>query len=114
MRQKALIVLSILGIVVLLIILNAATIQPEEQQRDSEWKPNRSTYASGPTGTRAFYDFLNESGYQVMRWRESPEQLLSPRGRLVGTFVVIGTTQLNFDDQQANTLLQWVTRGGRL
>jgi hypothetical protein len=114
MRQKAIIVLTVLGVLVLLILLNAATIEPEEKKRDSEWKPNRSTYHSGPTGIRAFYDFLNESGYQVMRWREPPEHLLGSRGDQTKTFVVVGPTQLEFDDEQANTLLKWVKSGGHL
>ena len=114
MRQKILVILTILSVLVLLILLNAATIESEEKKRDSEWRPNRSTYHSGPTGTRAFYDFLNESGYQVMRWREPTEQILGPSGEQVRTFVVVGTTQLGFDDDQANTLLEWVRGGGRL
>ena len=45
-----------------------------------EFAPNRSTYHSGPTGTRALHDLLNESGYKVIRWRETPERLLSEAG----------------------------------
>jgi hypothetical protein len=114
MRQKVIIVLTVFGVAALLIFLNAATLAPEEKKRDSEWKPDRSTYHSGPTGTRAFYDFLNESGNRVIRWRQPTEQLLGPSGEQIQTFVVVGTTQLGFDDDQANTLLEWVRRGGRL
>jgi Domain of unknown function (DUF4350) len=74
--------------------------------------PNRSTYHAGPTGTRALYDFLNESGSKVMRWRETPDRLLS--NNEVRTFVIIGDTPLSIDHDQAESILGWVARGGRL
>ena len=72
--------------------------------------PNRSTYHAGPTGTRALYDFLSESGHKVMRWREEPERLLSDAGRRVRTLVLIGGTQLPFADEHAEPMLAWVAR----
>ena len=114
MRQK----LAILGTVVLLIgvlfAINAATYVSKEESKDFELSPNRSTYHAGPTGTRALYDFLNESGSKVMRWRETPDKLLGKGNEAVRTFVVIGDTQVTFDEEQAATLLAWVARGGRL
>jgi hypothetical protein len=114
MRQKILGILVVLGVVTLLIVLNAATIETDEKKLDSEWKPNRSTYHAGPTGLRALYDFLNESGYQVLRWREPPDQLLGLRGDQIRTFVMVGRTQLEVDNEQALSLVAWVIRGGRL
>jgi len=114
MRQKALIVIVVTGIVALLIVLNALTIDTEERKRDSEWRPNRSTYHAGATGLRAFYDFLGESGYQVMRWREPIAQLFGPAGMQIQTFVLVGSTQLPVDDAEALDLLGWVATGHRL
>ncbi|SRR6266498_1924609 len=114
MRQNIIIALTILIVVTILIVLNAATYISEEKLPDSELAPNRSTYHSGPTGTRAFYDFLSESGQQVMRWRQPPAQLLGTVGRQVQTFVVVGPTQLRFEDEQAASLLKWVADGGWL
>src|SRR4030095_1021458 len=114
MRQKVFIILAIILVVALLIVLNVASYVSEEQSRETEFTPIRSTYHSGPTGLRAFYDFLSESGYQVMRWREPPDRLLSSTGFQVKTFVVAGRTQLEFKQDQVDGLLEWVDSGGRL
>jgi len=114
MRQKFVIVLTFLLILVVLIAINLATYVAQEEPQDSELSPNRSTYHSGSTGTRALYEFLSESGYKVMRWRDVPERLLSDNGQKVQTFVIIGRTPLAVDEDQAKSLLLWVERGGRL
>jgi len=94
MRQRLTIVLTIVVILGLLVILNTITYVKEQKVNDSEFSANRSTYHAGPTGTRAFYDFLSESGHKVMRWHEATEKLLGSSGPKVKTFVVIGRTQL--------------------
>lgn len=114
MRQKIPIILTVLLVLGVLIAINAATYVGEDKQQDSELSPNRSTYHSGATGTRALYDFLSESGYKVMRWREAPERLLSDASQQVQTFVIIGDTAISIDEGQAKSLLLWVERGGRL
>src|SRR6476646_218553 len=114
MRDRILIFAAIIVVVVVLIILNAATYVSEKQKPDTEVSPNRSRYHSGPTGARAFYDLLTESGYHAMRWREKPDKLLGPTGHGVQTFVVIGRTQLPFAEEEASSLLKWVSDGGRL
>jgi len=114
MRQKFVIVLSVLLILGVLIVINMATYVAQEEPQDSELLPNRSTYHPGSTGTRALYDLLSESGYKVMRWREIPERLLDDNGNNVRTFVIIGLTPLAVDENQARSLLLWVERGGRL
>jgi hypothetical protein len=66
MRQRLTIILTFVVIIGLLVILNSLTFVKKEKTQDLETFPNRSTYHSGPTGTRALHDFLNESGYKVM------------------------------------------------
>jgi hypothetical protein len=114
MRQRVGIIITIVLAVGVLVLINSAAYVSESEQRDSELFPNRSTYNAGATGTRALHDFLNEAGYQVMRWREPAEQLLSSGGQNVQTFVVIGRTRVSLEEQEARTLLLWVGRGGRL
>src|SRR5687768_18178414 len=70
MRQRLTVILTFVVIIGLLVIINALSHVKEDDSRDLEFAPNRSTYHSGPTGLRALHDFLNESGYRVMRWRE--------------------------------------------
>jgi voltage-gated potassium channel Kch len=113
MRQRITIILTFVVIIGLLVLLNALTYVKQEKTQDMEMAPNRSTYHSGPTGTRALHDFLSEGGYKVIRWRESPEKLLGSSGSLVATFVVIGETQTPFTEDEAKALRSWVFSGGR-
>ena len=114
MRQKLAIIGTILLLIGVLFAINAANYVSEEEPKDFELSPNRSSYHAGPTGTRALYDFLSESGSKVMRWRETPDRLLGKGNEAVRTFVIIGDTPVTIDEEQAKTLLAWVTRGGRL
>ena len=114
MRKRFGILATIILAIAILVAINSLTYVSEEEPRDSEFAPNRSTYHAGPTGTRAFYDLLSESGHRVMRWREKPEQLLTDTGDQVGTFVIIGDTRLTIEDEEATSLLYWVKSGGRL
>src|SRR6266498_940535 len=97
MRQRLGIIITIVLAVAVLIVINSAAYVSDEEKQDSELNPNRSTFNAGATGTRALYDFLSESGYKVMRWREAPEQLLGTSGAKVQTFVVIGTPRVPID-----------------
>src|SRR5712664_3679453 len=114
MRQRLAIIITVLVVLVILIGLNAASYVEVEQPPDSEQSPDRSTFNSGATGTRALYDFLRESGYQVTRWRESTASLLSFSGPKPSTIVIVGRTVVPFSKTESKELLRWVERGGRL
>ncbi len=114
MRQRLAIIITILVVLVILIGLNAASYVKVEQAPDSETSPDRSTYNSGATGTRALYDFLHESGYQVARWREPPSSLLSVNTARPATLVVVGRTLVAFTKSEREEVLRWVENGGRL
>jgi hypothetical protein len=114
MRQRIGIIATVVLVLGVLIAINAASYEGEDDRPDNELAPNRSTYHSGATGTRALYDFLGESGYPVMRWREVPAQLLADTKQRVQTFVIVGDTAVSIDDDEARSLLLWVQRGGRL
>src|SRR5215510_3300728 len=114
MRQRLTIILTVVVIIGLLIAINLANYVGDTDKRDIELLPKRSTYHSGPTGLRALYDFLSESGYKVMRWREPPDKLLGDAGDQVRTFVVVGRTQVPFTEEEEKELREWVSRGGNL
>ena len=114
MRKRFGILATVVLAIGILVAINSLTYVSKEEPRDSEFAPNRSTYHAGPTGTRAFYDLLSESGHRVMRWRESPEQLLGRAGDQIGTFVIVGDTRVTIEDEEATSLLYWVRKGGRL
>lgn len=114
MRQRLAIILTFVVIIGLLVMLNSVMSLKKEKVHDDEVLPNRSTYHNGPTGVRALYDFLSESGYKTIRWREAPKKLRSDSGKLVRTFVVVGHTQIPFSADDGNSLRDWVAEGGRL
>src|SRR5262245_41103055 len=109
MRQRLTIILTFVVIIGLLVAFNALTyVKQQEKPQDMELAPSRSTYHSGPTGLRALHDFLNESGYKVIRWRETPERLLGDSGKSVTTFVLVGQTQLPVETEEAQALRKLV------
>lgn len=112
MRQRLTIILTFVVIIGALVVINTFSYVKQEKLPDSEIFPNRSTYNSGATGTRALHDFMSESGYKVMRWREAPDKLLGQAGAGVTTFVVITPTRLPFTDEQKEALHKWIFRGG--
>src|SRR5205085_3938305 len=114
MRQRLLIVITLIVVVVILVLLNAATYVKVEPQTDSEAAPDRSTFNAGATGTRALFDFLHESGHDVVRWRESTDGLLSFSGAKPSTIVIIGELRVPFSTTEKKELLHWVEEGGRL
>jgi hypothetical protein len=115
MRQRLAIFITITLVMGLLIALNATSYVRPEQKADSEFSPDRSTYNSGATGTRALFDFLSETGHKVIRWRDVPAALLNASGEARPlTFVVVGETLDPFDEDETKALLRWVETGGRL
>lgn len=114
MRQRVTILLTFAVIIGVLILVSTFSYVQKGKEMDYEFAPNRSTYHSGPTGVRALYDFLNESGYKVTRWKETPQKLLTDYGKAVKTFVVTGDIKVRFTDAETQALLQWLKAGGRL
>lgn len=113
MKQKMLIILSLIFLIALLIGLNAASYRKKEKKSDVEYYPNRSTFNSGSTGTKAFYELLSETGKKVTRWQEAPSSLLTSKNS-PKTFVIIGLTRLEINDKEAEQILRWVSKGGKL
>ena len=114
MRQRLTIILTIVVIVGVLALVSSVSYVKKEKLPDYEVAPNRSTYHSGPTGVRALYDFLSESGYQVIRWKDTPQKLLTGPGKLVKTFVVVGQIQVRFTEAEHKALSKWIAEGGHL
>jgi len=114
MRQKLLIISGLIFLVILLIGLNAATFVQKEKTPDTELNPNRSTFNTGATGTRAFYDLLAETGRNPARWSEPVSALASDGKNKPTTFVIVGRTRRELDDKEIEQLLNWVSLGGKL
>ena len=114
MKEKLVIFLTLIILIVVLIGINAASYVQKEKVPDSETMPNRSTYNTGATGTRAFYELLAETGRRVTRWQEPPLALSSQGKIKPSTFVVIGSVKREFEDDEIDQLLAWVKKGGKL
>ncbi len=114
MRQKLLIFLTLIFLVIVLIGLNAASYVQKDKTPDSEFSPNRSTYNTGATGTRAFYELLAETGRRPARWQQPPSALLANDKNKPQTFVIIGKTRREFEDVEIEQILRWVSEGGKL
>src|ERR1041385_1182764 len=112
MRQRLTIILTIVVIIGVLALISSISYVKKEKLPDYDFAPNRSTYHSGPTGVRALHDFLNESGYKVIRWKDTPQKLSSDSGKLVKTFVVVGQVQVRFTEPEQKALAKWIAAGG--
>jgi len=99
----------------LLVALNAASYVRVEREAELELRPDRSTLNAGASGTRALYEYLEESGQRVVRWRESAASLVkaTDKARPV-TFVVVGALRVEFKEEEVKSLMEWVEAGGRL
>ena len=114
MRGRLTVVLTVVLVVALLVVLNAASYVRVEEEPDLEYKPDRSTGNAGATGTRALFDFLQQSGHDVARWTRPPAALFDERGPRPATFVVVGRPRTPFSEEEAEALMHWVAAGGRL
>ena len=114
MKQKLFIFLLFVLLIALLVGLNAASYVQKQKVPDSEVTPNRSSFNPGTTGTQAFYTLLVESGRKAIRWQEPPSALLTAGTRTPAVFVVAGTVKREFEPNEIEELLRWVSNGGRL
>lgn len=114
MRQKLVLIGGILLLVIVLIGLNVVSYRQKEVEKDSEFRPDRSTYNLGATGTRAFFDFLNKSGRNAVRWQLPPTDLLKKADRRPAVFVIIGPTRKEISDADATAILEFTSQGGSL
>ncbi len=105
----------ICAVVVLAVIvgLSAAGSVQFDQPPETESNPVRSSYNAGPTGTKALYQFLEESGAGVSHWRENYQTL--ERRNQNGILIVIGPfpDQNQVTDAESEALKDWVAHGGR-
>jgi Domain of unknown function (DUF4350) len=117
MKRHFGLIITIAIVLVVLIGLNAAGTVTLDRPPESEAEPLRSTYNPGPTGARAFYQWLEESGYQVARWRENYQGLnLAGSPAKGAALIVIGPLldDNSIEQPEAQALQNWVAQGGRL
>ncbi len=104
----------IIGLVVfaVLIALSAAGNTEFDRPRESEVQPIRSSYSTGPTGTRGLYQLLEESGRSIARLRESYHSLEKRSTNIM--LIIVGPFQKDHSlpSDEAQALQKWIARGG--
>lgn len=113
MRRYFGVTVTIIIVILTLIGLSAAGNKEFDQPFEHELAPIRSTYNSGQTGTRAFYQLLEESGTPVARWRRRYSQLHAQAKDSI--LVIIGPflSGQKISDEEAVALQAWISIGGR-
>ncbi|MDQ4122937.1 MAG: DUF4350 domain-containing protein [Acidobacteriota bacterium] len=114
MRERAFVLLSLIIILVALVGLNAASYVRTKEEPDSEDRARRTTFNAGATGTKAFYDFLRETGRHTIRWQQRTSALLEPGRNQPSTLFIIGETMRPFEDKDIRGILSWTEDGGTL
>ncbi len=115
MRRYLGIIISIALALGALIALSAAGNLDFDRPPENEREPNRSSYNSGPTGTRAFYQLLEESGASVVRLRGDFKSLnFGVTKPAEAMLVVVGPFTPNFDIpyDESVALQKWIAEGG--
>ncbi|HEX8197114.1 MAG TPA: DUF4350 domain-containing protein [Pyrinomonadaceae bacterium] len=114
MRERIFVLISLVVIIVALIVLNAASYVRIKEEPDSEDRARRTTFNTGATGTKAFYDFLRESGRHTIRWQQKTSALLGTDRNQPATLFIIGKTLRPIEDEEIRNILSWTEAGGRL
>src|SRR5262249_60188816 len=70
-------VIIIVIVIAVIVGMSAAGAIEFDRPVENEFAPNRSTYNSGQTGTRALYQLLEESGTPGARWRRHYSSLFT-------------------------------------
>lgn len=113
MRRYFGVIVTIIIVIVALIGLSAAGNIEFDRPLENEFMPNRSTYNPGPTGMRALYQLLEESGTPVARWRRRYFSLIAEAEDSI--LVIIGPflSGQKISDEEAAALQAWISIGGR-
>jgi hypothetical protein len=104
---------TIIIVIAVLVGLSAAGAIEFDRPTENEFAPNRSTYNSSQTGTRAIYQLLEESGTPVARWRKHYSSLDAEAEDSI--LVIIGPFQSGqkISEEEAVALQVWISTGGR-
>lgn len=110
MSQKSRGILILIGVFIVLVAVNLFFIAGSEDQNETEWNANRSTYSSTPFGVLAYYKLLEQDGLGVTRFTHPFTGLKDASN--VGTLVYIQARagdDPNIEEQDA--LFKWVEDG---
>ncbi|HKQ72585.1 MAG TPA: DUF4350 domain-containing protein [Blastocatellia bacterium] len=113
MRRYFGITITVIIVIVVIIAIGVAGKLEFDRPSENEFAPNRSSYNSGPTGTRALYQLLEESGMPVARWRENYSSLNAEAKDALLVIVGPFPSRLKLTDEEVAALEEWVSSGGQ-
>jgi hypothetical protein len=113
MRRYFGIIITIIIVIFAFVAMSLAGAVKFDRPYESEFDPNRSTYNSGPTGTRALYQFLEESGTPVARWRSDYSSLSVEAKDAILVLVGPFSSGQKIADAETTALHGWISTGGR-
>src|SRR5262245_33447642 len=105
--------ITMIIVIAVLMGMSAAGNIEFDRPVETEFAPNRSTYNSGPTGTRALYQLLEESGTPVARWRRGYYSLFAEAKDSILVIVGPFLSGQKVSDEDALALQGWISSGGR-
>src|SRR5262249_37013318 len=113
MRRYFGIIITVIIVIAVIIAMSAAGNIEFDRPFENELAPNRSSYNSGPTGTRALYQLLEESGMPVARWRKRYSSLNAEAKD--ATLIIVGPflQGQKISVEEASSLQKWISSGGR-
>src|SRR5215813_1442477 len=113
MKKGTKAVLLVGGLFILFVGLNFFFSAGSRQSEENETNGNRSTFASSPYGTLAYYSLLEESGLPVTRLTRPYTSLTESSD--IKTLVIISLPPTsNPDPDEITSLQKWVQGGGLL
>lgn len=113
MRKNTSAILLVAGLFLLLLVLNLLFMTGPTSEEETEIKGNRSSHASTPFGTRAFYTLLEERGHEVTRL-QSPFTDAEELYRIDTLLVIAPPADHNPSAEEFDRLKEWVEAGGVL
>ncbi|HYP29885.1 MAG TPA: DUF4350 domain-containing protein [Blastocatellia bacterium] len=113
MRKNTSAILIVAGLFLLLLVLNLVFMTDSADDEETEITGNRSSYASTPFGTRAFYTLLAERGYDVTRL-ETPFTDVEELYEISTLLLIAPPAEHNPNAEEFARLKEWVEAGGEL
>jgi len=110
MRRNATPLLILTAVFLLIVALNFIFFIDARAQNETEENGDRSSYRATPFGTKAFYSFLEESGYKPARFEKPYTSLKhSDPGTL---FIISPPDQNPISEDEFQRLTKWIDEGG--
>ncbi|MGH9829170.1 MAG: DUF4350 domain-containing protein, partial [Blastocatellia bacterium] len=110
MGQNSKGIILVVGIFLLLVVLNLFFVAGNEGANENEFSGNRSSFASTPYGTLAYYRLLENSGFKVTRLTRAFTSLASD-GEIGALIYVPNTISEEPDKEEMDALYKWVETG---